>query len=162
MNTEYERRMHTLAIITVSLYSPKVTFKKHLDLIKNFIVEMIDQAIKSDDEKAVENLSEFNEIFDYFIESERLKIELIELERLLENGEFQKERGAELLFDSIKWHSQFETIMKQMKGRENYKVFESFYKELMNVYNKVTNQSNELIEVIKKAIDDLNQNDTIN
>ena len=158
MSTEYEKRMHLMALIIISLYSPKVTFKKHLELIKNFIVEMIDQAIKSDNEIAIENLSEFNELFDYFIESERLKIELIEIERLLESGDFQQERGAELLFDSIKWHSQFETIMKQMKGRENYKVFESFYKELMNVYHKVTNESNELIEVIKKAIDEVEQN----
>ena len=155
MNTEDERRMQSIGLYIICLYSPNVAFKKHIDMIKDFITEMIEEAVNSNKEDAINNLTDFNELFDYFIDAERLKDELTELERLLKSGHFKQERGAELLLDSIKWHSQFETIMKQMKGRKNYKVFESFYNNLMNLYHKVTEESNDIVKVIQKTINEL-------
>jgi hypothetical protein len=157
MNTEHERRMQSIGLYIICLYSPKVSFKKHIDMIKEFITEMINGAILSEEEDAIESLTEFNELFDYFIDAERLKDELIELESVLETGKFKQEKGAELLLDSIKWHHQFESVMKQMKGRKNYKVFESFYNDLLTLYHKVTAESDEIITVIQKTIEELNE-----
>ena len=157
MNTEDQRRMQSIGLYIICLYSSKVSFREHSNMIKNFITEMIHEAIKSKDNSAIEALNDFNDLFDHFIDSERLKNELHELETLLETGFFKQERGAELLLDTIKWHSQFENVMKQMKGRKNNPVFESFYNNLMNLYQRVTEESNEIIEVIRKTISDLEQ-----
>ena len=157
MNTEDKRRMQSIGLYIISLYSPKTSFKKHVEMIRDFITSLIHEAAGSKDDKLINCLEDFNELFDYFIHAEKLKDELSELENLLNAGKFLQERGSELLLDSIMWHHQFESLMKRMKGRKNSKVFESFYNSLMDLHYKVSHQSKEIAEVIHQTIKDLDK-----
>lgn len=151
-----QKNIQTMALYSVSTYSTRTSFRDHLSLIKSFISEMRQIALDNHDTNTISHLAEFENLFNHIFKTDQLKPLLLKLKHRLLNGHFTQEKGTELFVDTIRWHNQFEKVMKHMKGRENDTVFESFYKQLIMLYFKVSKEKNRMINILSSIVLELN------